>query len=129
MTERMKGLMVDDALKPGTFWPTLDAIGKQIPAAHRDFIRNLPAVYEEPDLFVVHGKWDPDEFAESPNLTTRLHERARSPTQEQGEVGRHDGRGCETSARAVRAALWPKCASAVGFLGSVLSISSQPSST
>ena len=51
----------------------LDAIGKQIPSAHREFIHNLPPVYEEPDLFVAHGKWDPDELAESPNLTTRLH--------------------------------------------------------
>lgn len=55
----------------------LDKIGERLPANHREFIRNLPAVYEEPDLFVVHGKWDPDEPAESPNLTTRLHKNFR----------------------------------------------------
>ncbi len=55
----------------------LDKLGAMVPAQHREFIRNLPAVYEEPDIFVVHGKWDPDEFAESPNLTTRLHKNFR----------------------------------------------------
>jgi serine/threonine protein phosphatase 1 len=32
-----------------------------IPAAHRAFFRNLPAVIEEPDLVVAHAKWDVDE--------------------------------------------------------------------
>src|SRR5207244_8072546 len=41
---------------------------------HRQFIRGLPAVYEEEDLFAVDGKWDPDEFSESPSLATRLEQ-------------------------------------------------------
>ena len=50
----------------------LDKLAECLPASHRQFIRNLPAVYEDDDLFVVHGKWDPDELDESPNLLTRL---------------------------------------------------------
>ncbi len=50
----------------------LDRIGRQIPAAHRQFIRNLPAVHEEEDLFVVHGKWEPDELSEAPTVGARL---------------------------------------------------------
>ena len=40
----------------------LDELAKCVAPQHRQFIRNLPAVYEEPDLFVVHGKWDPNEL-------------------------------------------------------------------
>lgn len=50
----------------------LDRLAMGIPESHRQFIRNLPAVYEENDLFIVHGKWDPDEPTESPNLAARL---------------------------------------------------------
>lgn len=50
----------------------LDRLAAGIPDTHRQFIRNLPAVYEENDLFIVHGKWDPDEPSESPNLAARL---------------------------------------------------------
>jgi hypothetical protein len=31
-----------------------------VPQAHRQFIHNLPASIDEPDLFVRHGKWDID---------------------------------------------------------------------
>lgn len=31
-----------------------------IPPDHRTFIRELPAVHEEPDLFVAHAMWDVD---------------------------------------------------------------------
>lgn len=50
----------------------LDRLAMGISESHRQFIRNLPAVYEENDLFIVHGKWDPDEPTESPNLAARL---------------------------------------------------------
>ena len=50
----------------------LDRLAAGIPDSHRQFIRNLPAVYEENDLFIVHGKWDPDEPSEAPNLLARL---------------------------------------------------------
>ena len=50
----------------------LDRLAQGIPASHLQFIRQLPAVYDDEDIFVAHGKWDPDELAESPNLTVRL---------------------------------------------------------
>src|SRR5687767_15109561 len=31
-----------------------------IPRDHRAFLRSLPPVYEEPDLFVAHAMWDVD---------------------------------------------------------------------
>lgn len=43
-----------------------------IPDAHRAFIRNLPPVYEEPDLFVAHAMWDVDTPDDAPNLAERL---------------------------------------------------------
>ena len=50
----------------------LDQLAEVVPAAHRAFIRNLPAVYEAEEFFVVHGKWSPDELAEAPSVTARL---------------------------------------------------------
>jgi len=38
----------------------LERLAEAVPATHREFFRELPAVIEEPDLFVVHAKWDPD---------------------------------------------------------------------
>ena len=38
----------------------LERLGEAVPQRHRQFIRDLPAVIEEPDLFVLHAKWDPD---------------------------------------------------------------------
>jgi serine/threonine protein phosphatase 1 len=35
----------------------LDLIIDLIPPAHRQFIRDLPALIEDDDLFVLHGKW------------------------------------------------------------------------
>lgn len=43
-----------------------------IPDAHRAFIRGLPPVYEEPDLFVAHALWDVDTRDNAPNLATPL---------------------------------------------------------
>lgn len=54
----------------------LDKLAECVPARHRQFIRNLPAAYEEEDLFVVHGKWDADEPTERPGIAERLK---RSP--------------------------------------------------
>ncbi len=38
----------------------LEELASLLPAPHRAFIRELPAVIEEPDLFVAHAKWEPD---------------------------------------------------------------------
>ncbi|MDQ3441523.1 MAG: metallophosphoesterase [Planctomycetota bacterium] len=38
----------------------LERLVEAVPSAHREFFRELPAVIEESDLFVVHAKWDPD---------------------------------------------------------------------
>lgn len=43
-----------------------------LPAAHRAFIRSLPAVIEEPDLFVAHAMWHPDDADEGPPIAERL---------------------------------------------------------
>jgi serine/threonine protein phosphatase 1 len=52
----------------------LDRMGESVPADHRQFIRQLPAAYEDDDLFIVHGKWDPDELTETPSLSARLEQ-------------------------------------------------------
>ena len=38
----------------------LERLVKSVPPAHREFFRDLPPVIEEPDVFIVHAKWDPD---------------------------------------------------------------------
>src|SRR5205814_1538785 len=43
----------------------LDKLLEPIPQSHREFIRSLPPVIEEEDLFVAHGLWDPDGPADS----------------------------------------------------------------
>jgi hypothetical protein len=43
-----------------------------VPEAHRRFIRTLPPVVEEPDLFVAHAMWDPDERDDAPGLAAAL---------------------------------------------------------
>ena len=50
----------------------LERMAHCVAPAHRQFIRNLPPVYEDVDLFVLHGKWDPDEMSESPGIAERL---------------------------------------------------------
>lgn len=50
----------------------LSAILQGVPQAHRDFFRNLLPVVEEEDLFVAHGKWDPDDLAETPPIGEQL---------------------------------------------------------
>ena len=54
--------------------PTPDGVRKLIsviPESHRSFIRSLPPVVEDDDLFVIHAMWDPDEPDPSP-LADRL---------------------------------------------------------
>jgi serine/threonine protein phosphatase 1 len=43
-----------------------------IPKSHRQFIRNLLPVIEEPDIFIVHARWDPATPDEDPSPTTYL---------------------------------------------------------
>ena len=55
--------------------PTEASIGRlfePIPADHRAFFRSLPAVIEEPDLFVAHAMWHPDDADEDPPIADRL---------------------------------------------------------
>ena len=58
----------------------LRAIASAVPEHHRRFIRALPPVVEEPDLFVAHAMWDPDEPDVAPGILARL---------EQGPARRH----------------------------------------
>jgi hypothetical protein len=50
----------------------LRAIASAVPPAHRKFIRDLPPVVEQDDLFVAHAMWDADEPDASPGLAQRL---------------------------------------------------------
>ena len=50
----------------------LRRIADAVPAAHRAFFRALPPVIEEPDVFVAHALWDPDEPDVAPDVATRL---------------------------------------------------------
>jgi serine/threonine protein phosphatase 1 len=43
-----------------------------VPDAHRAFFRNLPMSIEEPDLFIVHAKWDAADKDDLPDIATRL---------------------------------------------------------
>jgi serine/threonine protein phosphatase 1 len=43
-----------------------------IPPPHIDFIHNLPAVIDEDEFFLVHGKWDTNEFSESPSIAEQV---------------------------------------------------------
>ena len=55
--------------------PTSERIEKvtaAVPEAHRRFIRELPAVIEEEDLFIAHAKWDPYETDALPTVLKQL---------------------------------------------------------
>jgi hypothetical protein len=43
-----------------------------VPARHRQFFRGLPAVIDEPDLFVAHAKWEIDSPADTMDLMSGL---------------------------------------------------------
>jgi calcineurin-like phosphoesterase family protein len=46
----------------------LDFLISPIPQAHRDFLRGLEPVIQEPDLFVAHAKWDVQRSDTEPSL-------------------------------------------------------------
>ena len=64
--EQMQSLMAKPTVR------ALDAMIAPVPMTHRRFIRELPAVLEEPDLFIVHARWEPDTPDEDPSPTTFL---------------------------------------------------------
>jgi serine/threonine protein phosphatase 1 len=47
-------------------------IAGAVPAPHRQFIHGLPPVVEEPDLFVAHAMWGPDDRDDAPTVAARL---------------------------------------------------------
>ena len=51
---------------------TLDELAASVPAAHRKFIRELPLVIEQDDLFVAHAKWDVYTGDADPPIAERL---------------------------------------------------------
>lgn len=50
----------------------LQQIGAAVPEIHRRFIRELPPVLEEPDLFVAHAMWDVDTRDDAPSIAAVL---------------------------------------------------------
>jgi serine/threonine protein phosphatase 1 len=48
-----------------------------IPPEHRAFFRNLPLVIEEPDIFVIHARWNSDESDTHPDLLTPIMQSAK----------------------------------------------------
>jgi serine/threonine protein phosphatase 1 len=51
---------------------TLDELAASVPAAHRRWIRDLPLVIENDDLFVAHAKWDVYSGVVDPPISERL---------------------------------------------------------
>jgi serine/threonine protein phosphatase 1 len=51
---------------------TLGELAALVPASHRRFVRDLPPVVEEPDLFVAHAKWDVWADDDEPGVAARL---------------------------------------------------------
>jgi serine/threonine protein phosphatase 1 len=50
----------------------LRELASAVPEQHRRFIRDLPPVIEEPDLFVAHAMWGPDDRDDSPGVGAAL---------------------------------------------------------
>jgi serine/threonine protein phosphatase 1 len=50
---------------------------QDVPPAHRAFFRALPMTIEEPDLFIVHAKWDPADHDENPSIEERVRMNSR----------------------------------------------------
>jgi serine/threonine protein phosphatase 1 len=50
----------------------LRELASAVPEAHRRFVRELPPVVEEPDLFVAHAMWNPDDPDDSPGVGAAL---------------------------------------------------------
>ena len=59
MSYGVDALELEQALRRPTVG-ALHRLAESVPESHRRFIRDLPAVIEEPDLFILHAKWDPD---------------------------------------------------------------------
>jgi hypothetical protein len=51
---------------------SLQYLANLIPQAHRKFIRELPPVFEDQDLFVAHAKWEAMVPSENPGVAERL---------------------------------------------------------
>ncbi len=51
----------------------LDRLFAAVPQSHRDFLRGLQPVIQEPDLFVVHAKWETHQSDSDPDPAVRLH--------------------------------------------------------
>jgi Calcineurin-like phosphoesterase len=47
-------------------------VAAAVPDTHRQFFRSLPPVIEEPDVFVAHALWRPDDPDDRPDLISRL---------------------------------------------------------
>lgn len=58
--------------------PTLEKlqdIVAAVPPSHRQFIRDLPPLIEETDIFVAHAKWDVDEPDAPPTMLQQLKDK------------------------------------------------------
>ena len=61
----------------------VDGLIAAVPQTHRQFIRSLQGVIEEPDIFIVHAYWNPATPDEDPSPTTYLdvdHELRKTAT-------------------------------------------------
>ncbi len=67
-----------DACRQRPTTEKLAAITAAVPEAHRSFVRNLPPVVEEPDLFIAHAKWDPYETDSLPTMLRQLENDANA---------------------------------------------------
>jgi hypothetical protein len=76
LRETLASYGADDAMMKSmlerTTAATLEKLISGIPRSHRKFIRELQPVIEEPDIFVVHARWDPATPDEDPSPTTYL---------------------------------------------------------
>jgi serine/threonine protein phosphatase 1 len=76
LRETLASYGTDDAtMKAMLERPTASGMDKLIagvPQSHRKFIRDLQPVIEDPDIFVVHARWDPAIPDEDPSPTTYL---------------------------------------------------------
>jgi hypothetical protein len=60
--------------------PNADKLAKLltiVPERHRQFIHDLPAVLEHPDIFVSHAMWDVDTSDSTPDIGSQLRSDAR----------------------------------------------------
>jgi hypothetical protein len=46
---------------------SLNALADLVPASHKQFIRNLVPMIDEPDIFIMHARWDPITPDEDPS--------------------------------------------------------------